>query len=77
MFNTFRDWIASEVQTVETIVSGWINTVQQLEQHAVDKAEEVLFHNSVVDAAYDAAQVAQAEADKAKAIAAKIKSILA
>lgn len=76
MFAKIKALFVTEVQTVETILSGWFTQVEKLEQHAVDTLKASYGHREVAATAIDAAEALEEEAKKAAAVAEKIKAVI-
>lgn len=72
MFN----WFTKQEQTVETILSGWLKTITDLEAHAEAKVIEAAKHNALVTFYQNAEALAKAELKKADDVVTKIKALL-
>jgi hypothetical protein len=69
------DWFFSTGRTVDDIISKWTKAIQDLEAHAETKLAESIRHNTLVREYETLVDLADAEYEKAKIVAAKIKAI--
>lgn len=72
---TLKAWLTQTETSVETILAGWTKTIKDLEDHAEAKLAEVVKNNFFVTVYEKAAAEAEAEVQKARDIAAKIKAL--
>lgn len=68
----YKNWDAT---SADGIVSTFTKAIVKLEAHAEDKIKEALSHNAAVEAALKLKADAEAEVQKAKDYAAKLKGI--
>jgi hypothetical protein len=64
-------------KTVDSILSKWTKTIQDLEDHAEAKIDEALKHNALVTFYSEATDLATKEAAKARDVIGKLKSLFA
>lgn len=72
----FKAFFVKEVTTIEGILKSWFEKVEQLEQHAVAKAQQAAQHEITISQVTVAKDAAEAEAKAAADIAAKIKAVI-
>jgi hypothetical protein len=75
--NFFRNVEQTIEHDVEAIISNFTSTVAKLEAAAEHKLEQVAYLTTTGTNYINAAEVEQAAADKAKAVADKIKALVA
>ncbi len=71
MFN----WFKKTETTVETILSGWTQTITDLEAHVETKIAEEIKNNALIDLYKEAASFANVEANKARDVITKLKAL--